>query len=144
MKARKTLIRLHKWQADEKRKQLHELLALRDDLLCKAAALDASVLHEQTVVNTSRGGEADTGFAYATFAKHAIRQRENIQKSVASIENRISEAEILVTEAYKALKRHEVAAASQAKRELGEANRKEQIAEDDQTLQTHARSRTAG
>jgi len=144
MKTRKTLIRLHKWQADEKRKQLHELLALRDDLLCKSAALDANVLNEQAVVNTSRGSEADTGFAYATFARHAIQQRENIQKSVASIESRIAEAEILVAEAYKALKRHEIAAASQAEREMSEANRKEQIVEDDQALQSHARSRTTG
>lgn len=141
MKARKTLIRLHKWQADEKRKALSELLGLRDDLLCKAASLEASVVNEQAIVNSARGGEADIGFAYAAYAKQAIQHRENLQASVSSVEARIAEAEAAVTEAYQALKRHEIAAANQQQRDTREFNRKQQISGDADALQSHVRTR---
>ncbi len=142
MKGRATLIRLYKWQADEKRKQLFDLVALRDELLSKAAILDAHVVNEQGIVNVSRSSNTDMSFAYAGFARHSIQQRENINQSIASIEQRILEAEILVAEAYKTLKRHEIAAANQAEREIREINRKEQIADNELALQSHAHSKT--
>lgn len=143
MKVRHSLIRLHKWQADEKRKQLAELQALRSDLLGKAAMLDASVAREQAVVSATQGGDGDLAFAYAPFAHVAIQQRENLLRSITAVEMRVAEAEQAVAEAFKALKRHEIAAANQELRETSERNRKAQIVSDEQALQSHVRASKA-
>lgn len=143
MKVRHSLIRLHKWQADEKRKQLAKLQALRSDLLGKAAMLDASVAREQVVVSATQGGDSDLAFAYAPFAHVAIRQRENLLRSITAVELSVADEEDAVAEAYKALKRHEIAAATQELRETSERNRKAQIVSDEQALQSHTRANRA-
>lgn len=139
MKARNTLVRLHKWQVDEKRKRLAELYALRDEFERKMQAIDATVLREQQIVNSASQTPGDVGFSYGAFAQAAIMQRANMQRSIQSLEEQITEALEAVGEAFKSLKRQEIAAANQESRKKNARARIEQIASDDQAIESHQR-----
>lgn len=139
MKARNTLVRLHKWQVDEKRKRLAELYALRDEFERKMQAIDATVLREQQIVNSASQTPGDVGFSYGAFAQAAIMQRANMQRSIQSLEEQITEALEAAGEAFKSLKRQEIAAANQESRKKNARARIEQIASDDQAIESHQR-----
>ena len=139
MKTRNTLVRLHKWQVDEKRKRLAELFLLRDELEKKMQTVQTTVEREQKIVNSAIGSPGDVGFSYGAFAQAAIMQRDNIQRSIQSIDEMIVEALESVGESYKALKRQEIAAANQESRKTKERDRLEQIASDDQAIEGHQR-----
>lgn len=147
MKIRQSLIRLYKWQVDEARKHLAELLALRDELRRKVALLDETVVQEQAVVRSSierdAGNATGLAFTYAPYAQAAVQKRENLLQSITSLAVRVSTAEDAVAEAFKTLKRQEIAAANQENRETRERDRKAQIASDEMALQLHERKRTA-
>ncbi len=139
MKPRNTLVRLHKWQVDEKRKHLATLYALRDELVLKLKAVDATVLREQEIVNSSAGSRADVAFSYGAFAQAAIMQQENIQRSIQSADEQIDDALEAVADAFKSLKRQEIAAANQQNRKDRARARIEQITSDDQAIESHQR-----
>lgn len=139
MKPRNTLVRLHKWQVDEKRRSLAALYALRDEFERKLQMVEATVVREQDLVNSSAGGSADVGFSYGAFAQAAIMQKENIQRSMQSLDGQIQEALEAVGDAFKSLKRYEIAAANHAMRKDKARARIEQNASDDQAIESHQR-----
>lgn len=139
MKTRNTLVRLHKWQVDEKRKRLAELYASRAEFEKKMQQVEETISREQAFVNASAGSPGDVGFSYGAFAQAAIMQRENIQRSIQSIDEMTVEALEAVAEAYKSLKRQEIAAANQEARKAKALDRLEQIASDDQAIEGHQR-----
>lgn len=139
MKARNTLVRLHKWQVDEKRRRLAELYMLRDELEQKFHAVEAAIVREQEIAGSTTGSEADVGFAYGAFAQAAIMQKENIQRSIKTLEAQIDDALEAVAEAFKALKRQEIAAASKESRIEKARARIAQIETDDQAIESHMR-----
>ncbi len=139
MKARNTLVRLHKWQVDEKRKRLAELYGLRDELERKALTMEETIIREQKFVNSATGSNGDAGFSYGAFAQAAIMQRANIQRSIQSLDEQIAMALEAVGEAFKSLKRQEIAAANQEARKTKTRNRLEQTASDDQAIESHQR-----
>lgn len=144
MKQRNTLVRLHKWQVDEKRKHLASLYALRDDLERQKQAVEMTVLREQEFVTTAAGSEKEVGYAYGAFAQAAIMQRENIQRTIDSMEEQIFHALEAVGEAFKSLKRHEIAANNKAMRKERARARIEQIETDDQAIDSHQRKSVRG
>lgn len=139
MKARKTLIRLQKWQVDDKRKRLAELQSLREGLLLKIQAVDETVAREQGIVGASVESANEIGFSYGPFAQAAIWQKNNLQHSLDSLSGQISAAESEVMEAYAALKRQETAAANQDRRNRITRERREQIQSDEQSIGNHLR-----
>ncbi|MEQ1889285.1 MAG: hypothetical protein ABL951_08925 [Alphaproteobacteria bacterium] len=139
MKLRNTLVRLHKWQVDEKRKHLATLYALREELVLKLKAVEATVLREQEIVNSTAGSPADVAFSYGAFAQAAIMQQENIQRSIQSADEQIVDALEAVADAFKSLKRQEIAAANQQNRKDRARARIEQITSDDQAVESHQR-----
>ena len=75
MKSRETLIRLRKFQVDEKRRQVAQIESMIADFDRMAADLDREIETEQ-----DRAGIHDpTHFAYPTYAKAAIVRRDNLQ-----------------------------------------------------------------
>ena len=139
MKTRNTLVRLHKWQVDEKRRRLAELYASRAEFEKRMQAVESSIVREQEFVNSASEIQGDVGFSYGAFAQAAIMQRDNIQRSIQSIDEMIVEALESVGEAYKSLKRQEIAAANQESRKTKARDRLEQIASDDQAIEGHQR-----
>lgn len=128
------MIRLAKWQLDEKQRQLADLDAMRESLREKAATLAAEVNAEQAAASTG-----DAAFAYANFARAALDRRETLERSIAEVETALAQVREQVSEAFRELKKYEVAEARRFEREQLETNRKNQAALDEIALNMHRR-----
>jgi flagellar protein FliJ len=104
MKTRNTLIRVKKFQLDEKRRKVAQMEAMIADFQRIAADLEREIVAEQ-----ERAGIHDPcHFAYPTYAKAAIGRRENLKRSIDELEAQLREARISLQEAAEELKRVEL------------------------------------
>jgi flagellar FliJ protein len=112
----RTLIRLHKWQLDEKRKALTELQPQADRLAEQAKRLEEEIVQEQDVAR----GSVEVSYSYAFFAKVAIDRRRRLAQSIAQVEAQIAVATEEMAEAFQELKRYELAQESRDRRKAEE------------------------
>ena len=88
MRNRESLIRLHKFQVDEKRRKVAELELMLAEFRQRERDLEAQVEQEQR-----KAGISDVAhFAYPMFAKSVIRRRENILESIEGIARQLESA----------------------------------------------------
>jgi flagellar export protein FliJ len=112
MRNRESLIRLHRFQVDEKRRKLAELEMMLADFHKRERELDAQVQHEQ-----KKAGISDTThFAYPMFAKSVIRRRDNILNSIKEISQQLEGAKSELSTAIQELKKYEVMQESRKRR----------------------------
>src|SRR5271155_6016715 len=77
MKSRETLIRLKKFQVDEKRRRVAQIEGMSADFERMSVDREREIHSEQ-----ERAGINDPShFAYPTYAKAAIQRRENLTRS---------------------------------------------------------------
>lgn len=135
MKSRESLIKLKRFQVDEKRRQLAQIEGMIADFQVMADELDAQVLSEQR-----RTGIEDVAhFAYSTFAKAAAQRRGNLMTSIEDLEKQRAVAHDVLSEAVEDLKKVELLAErDQAKSKL-EADWAEQEDLDEIANQRHNR-----
>ena len=134
MKGLPSLIRLNKWQLEEERKALAALLSSRRDLEDRAAQIRADMASERKKANN-----INWLFAYAPYADSANRQIDAISNLISELDVKIDAAEDRVADAFKDLKKYEVALERQQERERIEAERRDQIALDEIALNAHRR-----
>ena len=104
MKSRETLIRLRKFQVDEKRRRVAQIESMVADFDRMAADLDREIATEQ-----ERAGIHDPGhFAYPTYAKAAIQRRENINRSADELKVQLDAAKDALADAFEELKKVEL------------------------------------
>ncbi len=104
MKSRETLIRLRKFDVDEKRQKVASIEAMIDDFKAMADDLDRQVLSEQ-----QRAGIDDVNhYAYPPFAKAAVQRRDNLMISISDLDVKLDAANDELQEAMKALKNIEI------------------------------------
>lgn len=104
MKSRDTLIRLRRFQLDEKRRRVTQIEMMMADFQRMAVELDREVAHEE-----ARAGISDTGhFAYPTYARAAATRRDNMRQSAIALEGQLSEAKAELGEAFEDLKKVEI------------------------------------
>ncbi|KQP58174.1 flagellar export protein FliJ [Methylobacterium sp. Leaf399] len=104
MKSRDTLIRLRRFQVDEKRRRVTQIEMMMADFNRMALELDREVAHEE-----SRAGISDvTHFAYPTYARAAAGRRDNMRQSAAALEGQLAEAKAELGEAFEDLKKVEI------------------------------------
>src|ERR1700681_3287550 len=104
MKSRNTLIRLKKFQLDEKRRKVAQIEAMIADFQRMASDLDREIVSEQ-----ERAGINDpTHFAYPTYAKAAISRRENLKRSADELAVQLDEAKVALQESFEDLKKVEL------------------------------------
>jgi len=122
MKSRETLIRLKKFQVDEKRRKVAQIEAMIAEFDRIAAELDREIKHEQ-----DRAGIHDPAhFAYPTYAKAAIGRRENLKRSADELKVQVDDAKAALGEAFEELKKVEMLDERDHAREKAEANAREQ------------------
>jgi flagellar export protein FliJ len=122
MKSRETLIRLKKFQVDEKRRKVAQIEAMIAEFDRIATELDREIKIEQ-----DRAGIHDPGhFAYPTYAKAAITRRENLKSSTAELKGQLDEAQAMLGEAFEELKKVEMLDERDQAREKAEASAREQ------------------
>jgi flagellar protein FliJ len=104
MKSRDTLIRLKKFQVDEKRRKVMQIESMIAEFERMATDLEREIKVEQ-----DRAGIHDPShFAYPTYAKAAIQRRENLKRSADELRTQLDEAKALLGEAFEELKKVEL------------------------------------
>jgi len=122
MKSRETLIRLKKFQVDERRRKVAQIEAMIGEFDRIAAELDREIKIEQ-----DRAGIHDPGhFAYPTYAKAAITRRENLKRSSDELRVQLDDAKATLGEAFEELKKVEMLDERDQAREKAEAGAREQ------------------
>jgi flagellar FliJ protein len=121
MKSRETLIRLKKFQVDEKRRRVTQIEGMIADFQRMSVDLEREIQTEQ-----DRAGINDPShFAYPTYAKAAIQRRENLTRSADELRIQLEDAKSLLGEAFE-LKKVELLDERDQARERAEENAREQ------------------
>jgi flagellar export protein FliJ len=104
MKSRDAVIRLKKFQVDEKRRKLMQIERMAAEFERMAGDLDREIKIEQ-----DRAGIHDPShFAYPTYAKAAATRRENLMRSADELNGQRADAEAALAEALEELKKVEL------------------------------------
>ncbi len=137
MKSRETLIRLKKFQVDEKRRKVAQIETMIAEFERMAGDLEREIRAEQ-----DRAGIHDPGhFAYPTYAKAAIARRENLKRSADDLRIQLEDAKSALGEAFDDLKKVELLDERDQMREREAANAAEQVELDDIALDARPRRR---
>jgi flagellar export protein FliJ len=127
MKSRESLIRLKRFQADDKRRQVTQIETMISEFERMARDLDDQIAAEQ-----ERTGIRDvTHFAYPTFAKAATQRRDNLLVSANELRGKLGGAQEDLAEAVEELKKFELLAERDNDRERSAAEIAEQDALDE-------------
>jgi flagellar protein FliJ len=99
MKSRDALIRLKRFEVDDRRRKVAEIETMIGDFNHMAVDLDRQIAIEQ-----ERSGVSDTNhYAYPTFAKAAIQRRNNLLASAADLQAKLASAREQLAEALEEL-----------------------------------------
>jgi len=104
MKSRDALIRLKRFEVEEKRRKVADIEAMIGDFNHMAVDLDRQIAIEQ-----ERAGVSDVNhYAYPTFAKAAMQRRNNLAASAADLAAKLAAAREEFDEACGELKKIEL------------------------------------
>ena len=122
MKSRETLIRLKKFQVDDRRRRVMQIEGMIAEFERMGADLEREIRAEQ-----ERAGIHDPGhFAYPTYAKAAISRRENLKRSADELRIQLEDAKGALGEAFEEMKKVELLDERDQMREREEAEAREQ------------------
>ena len=103
VKSRDHLIRLKRFQVDERRRRVAQIEFMIADFTRMAVDLDREIATEE-----QRSGISDpTHFAYPTYARAAVVRRDNLKRSTEELKEQMDEAKGLLAEAQEELQKAE-------------------------------------
>ena len=106
MRSRETLLRLHRFRTEEKRRQVADIDFMIQDFMRKYDDLDVQVKFEE-----GRTGVTDPGhFNYSLTAKSVRARRDNLMRSIAELRDQLNEAQLAHAQEEQALRRAEMLA----------------------------------
>ena len=136
MKSRKNLIRLKRFQVDDKRRQVTQIETMITDFERMVDELDRQIHEEET-----RVGVTDIAhFAYPTFAKAAMQRRDNLKGSIDGLKSQLANAQDQLTEAFEELKKVELLEERNMERDRQTENMRVQAEMDAIGLAMHMRT----
>jgi flagellar export protein FliJ len=119
MKSRENLVRLKRFQVNEKRRQIMQL-----DMMIAEFERMANELEVQIAAEEKKSGITDINhFAYPTFAKAARQRRDNLRNSQSDLLQQKSLAETILAEAEAELSKAEMLESRDLKPREAEGNR---------------------
>ncbi len=121
-----SLIRLHRWQVDERRRQVAELEALSARLRGELVRLADERAREQSAAGASFLAQ----HVYPGYIRRALERQKTLERSLAEAEAQILQARDLLAEAFQELKRYEIAAANRERLRMNAAARRERLETD--------------
>jgi flagellar export protein FliJ len=131
----KTLIRLNRFEVDEKRRDLQRLLDREAEIQAAIARLDRDLRAEQAVA--AHPEAAAVGFSYGAFAA-ATKERKAVElDKLAQLYPEIEKAREALAEAFGTLKKYEIADANRAAAQAAEEARQETLELDEIALAGH-------
>ena len=103
VKSRDHLVRLKRFQVDERRRRVAQIELMIADFSRMAVDLDREIATEE-----QRSGIADPNhFAYPTYARAAVARRDNLKRSAGELKDQLDEAKDLLSDAQDELKKAE-------------------------------------
>lgn len=136
MKSRETLIRLKRFQLDEKRRKVAQIEMMIADFDRMAVDLEREIQSEE-----QKAGITDPAhFAYPTYAKAAAQRRDNLKRSADDLKETLDQAQAELAEAVEELKKVEILEDRERGIERAAAGAREQAALDEIALSRSARS----
>lgn len=122
MKSRESLIRLRRFEVDERRQKVADIESMIADFRQMSSDLERQIEVEQ-----ERAGVSDVNhYAYPTFAKAAIQRRENLVASIEDLEAKLEKAREELAEAFEELKKVELMQERESERSRAYAESVEQ------------------
>jgi len=104
MRSRETLLRLHRFRTEEKRRQAADIDSMIQDFMRKYDDLDQQVKLEE-----GRNGVSDPQhFNYSLSAKAARSRRDNLMKSIAELKDQLADAQGALADEERELRRAEL------------------------------------
>ena len=95
MKSRDTLIRLKRFQLEERRRRVRQIELMMAEFARMSGELDREIANEE-----KRAGISDPRhFAYPTYARAASTRRDNLKSSIAELTAQLEEAKAAQDEA---------------------------------------------
>ena len=134
MKSRETLIRLKRFQVDEKRRRVAQIETMIADFHRMASDLDNEIAAEER-----KAGISDLShFAYPTYAKAAAKRRDNLRQSAADLHDQLEDAKAELGVAFEELKKVEILDGRERSAERIAENAREQASLDHLALSRSA------
>src|SRR5262249_37461664 len=125
MKSRETLIRLKKFQVEERRRRVAQIEGMISEFERISGDLERDIKVEQ-----DRSGIHDPGhFAYPTYAKAAIQRRDNLRRSADDLKAQLEDAKAALGEAFEEMRKVEL---------LGERDQMRERPEEDEQAELDA------
>jgi flagellar FliJ protein len=104
MKSRESLIRLKRFQVEEKRRRLTQIESMIAEFDRMSGELDREIRAEE-----ERAGISDpTHFAYPTYARAAAQRRDNLRRSSDELRGQLDDARAVFEEAFEELRKFEL------------------------------------
>ena len=133
-----TLIRLHKYRVDEKRRSLGELLGEVATLETRSKNLEHEIITEQ---QTASAAPESVGMFYGAYAKEVVNKRREILTEISHFEAQIASTREEMRSEYKDLKIFEITQERRDQITALETTKIEQATLDELGLETHRRRR---
>lgn len=137
MKGLPTLIRVHRWELEEKRRQLSDSEELRDGFVHDLARMEEYLIENQKVA----AYDPEVAATYGQYALQVIEQRHVLGQSIREAQVVVDEAADIVHQAFQEVKKYETAQERVEARILKEETRREQIELDDIGLNMFRRNK---
>lgn len=137
MSALDSMVRVHRWMLDEKRRKLVELERFVGKMREELAELDQQIVLER---QTASQAPYESQQAYASFHAAAVERRRRLQATVDNLQREVDAARDEVNEAFGELKGYEGARENAIRRQLEERARREQLAFDETSIGIYRRN----
>ena len=130
-----TLIRLHRWQVDERRRAVAELEGLAEKLRLELVKL----AEERAMEQQAAGANLLTRHVYPGYIRRALQRQKTLEQSLAETEQQIAQARDALAEAFQELKRYEIAQANRERLRMNAAARRERLETDAIAIENYRR-----
>ncbi|SOD96025.1 flagellar FliJ family protein [Caenispirillum bisanense] len=130
-----SVIRLHKWTVDEKRRALGQLQSQEEQILRMQRELQEELAREQALARQ----DVTFAMAFGRYLPRYVARRDALARALVDIRRRIDKARQDLAEAFLDLKTFEITQASRDLAEKRERDRKEQERMDEIGLTLHRR-----
>lgn len=131
-----TLIRIRKWDVEEKQRAVAALLRSEETLLGFQAALDRELEEEKAFASKAEAAHVMT---FEPYIRRWRQRRAELDDALAALRKRIDAAREELAESYRRLKTFEITQEQRDDAEEKEENRVEQITLDEMGIELHRR-----
>ena len=134
------LVRLHRWNLDEKRQKLADLERLRERLMGNIASIGSELQREKEAAARSEV----TSISLPAYIRSSLERQKKIEESIEEIDRSIAAARDEITVAFQEFKKYETAHGNHQRREAEKRSKREQQAADETSLEIHRRQAVNG